>query len=79
MNQDVALPCWHLALTLASALAAGDSALSIAGFYHCALDRRTGAIDGLYFDPVAMPYQTLTLVPKRSSQVAYSHETFAFR
>lgn len=71
---------WELTLPPAvSPLAADDSALSIAGFYHCALDRRSGTIDGLYFDPVALPYQTLTLAPKRSSQVCYSHEAFAFR
>ncbi|KIX02032.1 uncharacterized protein Z518_07971 [Rhinocladiella mackenziei CBS 650.93] len=37
--------------------------LTISGFYYIALNRLTGEIDGLYFDPGSQPYQALKMVP----------------
>ncbi|GAA6001756.1 hypothetical protein JCM10207_002299 [Rhodosporidiobolus poonsookiae] len=55
-----------------------DSALSIAGFYHIALNRSTGEIEGLYSDPTATPYQRLNLM-STSDEGALSLGTFGFR
>jgi hypothetical protein len=35
--------------------------LTISGFYYVALDRRTGGLEGLYYDPQSSPYQCLKL------------------
>ena len=35
--------------------------LTISGFYYVALDRRSGALEGLYYDPQSSPYQCLKL------------------
>lgn len=35
--------------------------LTISGFYYVALERRTGALEGLYYDPQSSPYQCLRL------------------
>lgn len=45
--------------------------LTILGFYYIALNRMTGEIDGLYYDPGSQPYQALRMVPEgmaRSSE-----------
>ncbi|GAA5904251.1 hypothetical protein JCM6882_003179 [Rhodosporidiobolus microsporus] len=52
------------------------SALSIAGFYHCCLNRATGAIEGLYSDPTATPFQRLAL-SATSETGAFSSGSFA--
>lgn len=38
--------------------------LTISGFYYIALNRITGEIDGLYYDPGSQPYQALRMVPE---------------
>ncbi|EOA90206.1 uncharacterized protein SETTUDRAFT_182716 [Exserohilum turcica Et28A] len=35
--------------------------LTISGFYYVALDRRSGRLEGLYYDPQSSPYQCLKL------------------
>jgi hypothetical protein len=35
--------------------------LTISGFYYVSLDRRTGGLEGLYYDPQSSPYQCLKL------------------
>lgn len=35
--------------------------LNCPGFYYMALDRRTGAMRGLYYDPSSSPFQELNL------------------
>ena len=42
---------------------ADDPGLTIAGFYYISLSTRTGAIDGLYYDPNSTPFQELRLQP----------------
>ena len=37
--------------------------LTISGFYYVALNRLSGHIDGLYYDPGSQPYQQLKMVP----------------
>jgi hypothetical protein len=37
--------------------------LTISGFYYIALNRISGELDGLYFDPGSQPYQSLKMVP----------------
>ncbi|KEF58587.1 uncharacterized protein A1O9_06513 [Exophiala aquamarina CBS 119918] len=41
--------------------------LTISGFYYIALNRLTGEIDGLYYDPGSQPYQALKMVPEGAS------------
>ncbi|KAJ1868317.1 hypothetical protein LPJ78_000255 [Coemansia sp. RSA 989] len=38
-----------------------ETGLTIEGFYYVCMNRKTGAIDGVYFDPATQPYQRLTL------------------
>ncbi|KAJ9608463.1 hypothetical protein H2200_007451 [Cladophialophora chaetospira] len=38
--------------------------LTISGFYYIALNRLTGEIDGLYYDPGSQPYQALKMTPE---------------
>jgi hypothetical protein len=38
--------------------------LTISGFYYIALNRLTGEIDGLYYDPGSQPYQALQMRPE---------------
>ena len=38
--------------------------LTISGFYYVALNRMTGEIDGLYYDPGSQPYQALKMTPE---------------
>lgn len=40
------------------------------GFYYVALDRRTGALRGLYYDPSSSPFQELSLQVEHSSGAA---------
>ncbi|KAK6525445.1 hypothetical protein TWF694_005581 [Orbilia ellipsospora] len=42
---------------------AQDSGLTITGFYFVSLERRTGRIEGYYYDPHSAPYQRLELTP----------------
>lgn len=42
--------------------------LTISGFYYIALNRLTGEIDGLYYDPGSQPYQALRMVPEGMSK-----------
>ncbi|BGP28861.1 hypothetical protein JCM10296v2_000597 [Rhodotorula toruloides] len=56
-----------------------DSALSISGFYHAALNRRTGEIEGLYCDPAATPNQHLLLRPSWNATGAVSFGAFDCR
>ncbi|GAA5845639.1 hypothetical protein JCM11251_002076 [Rhodosporidiobolus azoricus] len=55
-----------------------ESALSIAGFYHCCLNRADGTIEGLYSDPTATPFQRLAL-SATSETGAFSLGSFATR
>ena len=41
--------------------------LTISGFYYIALNRMSGEIDGLYYDPGSQPYQALRMVPEGTS------------
>lgn len=45
--------------------------LTISGFYYITLNRQTGAIDGLYYDPGSSPYQQLSLKPEKKLFPAY--------
>lgn len=45
---------------------------SCAGFYYVALDRRTGAMRGLYYDPKSSPFQELNLQVDHSSSSSSS-------
>ncbi|KAJ1957417.1 hypothetical protein EC988_000845 [Linderina pennispora] len=40
---------------------ASETGLTIAGFYYICMNRRTGSIEGVYFDPLTPPYQRLFL------------------
>jgi hypothetical protein len=60
-------------------LTAADSVLSISGFYHAVLDRRTGEIEGLYCDPAATPNQQLHLRPTSNASGAVSFGAFECR
>ena len=40
--------------------------LTISGFYYVALNRLTGEIDGLYYDPSSKPFQELQMAPEGS-------------
>ena len=42
--------------------------LTISGFYYVALNRITGELDGLYFDPGSQPFQCLQMVPVDSGK-----------
>ena len=42
--------------------------LTISGFYYVALNRVTGELDGLYFDPGSQPFQSLRMVPQDSGR-----------
>lgn len=48
--------------------------LTISGFYYISLNRETGDVEGLYYDPGSSPYQQLSLRPetKKMTQPAYS-------
>lgn len=54
--------CPVLTLLLPPATAA-ECTLTIAGHYLVAMNRSTGAVEGLYCDPTTPPYQRLTLSP----------------
>ncbi|EPS39604.1 hypothetical protein H072_6609 [Dactylellina haptotyla CBS 200.50] len=43
-----------------------DSGLTITGFYFVSLARRTGHIEGYYYDPHSTPFQRLQLEPSRT-------------
>lgn len=42
--------------------------LTISGFYYIVLDRQTGGVEGLYYDPASTPFQRLKLSGCSSSQ-----------
>ncbi|KAI7168415.1 hypothetical protein KC324_g11598 [Hortaea werneckii] len=42
--------------------------LTISGFYYIVLDRQTGCVEGLYYDPASTPFQRLKLRGCSSSQ-----------
>jgi hypothetical protein len=42
-------------------VAGGECRLTIAGFYYCCLDRVTGSIQAIYYDPASSPDQRLHL------------------
>ena len=44
--------------------------LTISGFYYIALNRLTGEIEGLYYDPGSSPYQSLRMVPEGTATPA---------
>ncbi|KAL9111431.1 MAG: hypothetical protein Q9227_004108 [Pyrenula ochraceoflavens] len=44
--------------------------LTIRGFYYIAMERSTGKIEGLYYDPESQPYQQLILKPADSIENA---------
>lgn len=64
-------------MTVASA--AKDAPLSISGHYQIALDRRTGAIEGLYIDPFAAPQQRLILSPANGDSGAVAFGSYSYR
>lgn len=41
--------------------------LTISGFYYVALNRLSGEIDGMYYDPGSQPYQALKMSPESTS------------
>ncbi|KAI7056196.1 hypothetical protein KC340_g18051 [Hortaea werneckii] len=43
--------------------------LTISGFYYIVLDRQTGCVEGLYYDPASTPFQRLKLRGCSSSQI----------
>ncbi|POY71449.1 hypothetical protein BMF94_5762 [Rhodotorula taiwanensis] len=60
-------------------VAAKDAPLSISGHYQIALDRRTGAIEGLYIDPFAAPQQRLILSPANGDSGAVAFGSYSYR
>ncbi|KAJ2794570.1 hypothetical protein H4R21_005451, partial [Coemansia helicoidea] len=40
---------------------ASETGLTIEGFYYVCMDRQTGSLEGVYFDPSTQPYQRLAL------------------
>ncbi|KAJ5085821.1 hypothetical protein N7532_010592 [Penicillium argentinense] len=50
--------------------------LTISGFYYISLQRSSGQIDGLYYDPGSSPYQQLSLKPESERMV---RPTYTFR
>ena len=42
----------------------GWGLMTISGFYYVALERSTGRIEGLYYDPGSQPYQQLSMMPE---------------
>ena len=56
-------------MTLSDASSAHQQwGLTISGFYYIALNRVTGELDGLYFDPGSQPFQSLRMVPQDSER-----------
>ncbi|GAA5985698.1 hypothetical protein JCM11641_007185 [Rhodosporidiobolus odoratus] len=55
-----------------------ESSLSISGFYHVCTNRQTGETEGLYSDPIATPFQRLTLSPCNAGG-SFSSGTFSYR
>jgi len=55
-----------------------ECGLTIAGFYYVCLDRRTGEIEGFYFDPNSSPYQKLEMRPQRQSPGGFAFESYQF-
>ncbi|KAL9122435.1 MAG: hypothetical protein Q9187_001016 [Circinaria calcarea] len=49
-----------------------QSGLTISGFYYCSLRRSDGCIQGLYYDPVSLPYQHLSLRPEKKYFPSYA-------
>ncbi|GAT21537.1 hypothetical protein RIB2604_01004270 [Aspergillus luchuensis] len=47
--------------------------LTISGFYYISLNRQTGHIEGLYYDPGSSPYQQLSLKPESKKMVRPSY------
>ncbi|KAL2871113.1 GID4/VID24 family protein [Aspergillus lucknowensis] len=47
--------------------------LTISGFYYISLNRESGHIEGLYYDPGSSPYQQLSLKPETSKMVRPSY------
>ena len=52
----------HRTLTMTDSSSA-QWGLTISGFYYVALNRVTGELDGLYFDPGSQPFQSLRMAP----------------
>ena len=50
------------------------SGLTISGFYYISLNRETGLIEGLYYDPGSSPYQYLTLTPEGKMRTFPAYE-----
>ncbi|KAJ1952493.1 hypothetical protein GGI12_006229, partial [Dipsacomyces acuminosporus] len=49
-------------------LRASETRLTIDGFYYICMNRRTGSIEGVYFDPSTHPYQHLSLEAKNGGK-----------
>ncbi|PWY95455.1 hypothetical protein BO94DRAFT_619887 [Aspergillus sclerotioniger CBS 115572] len=47
--------------------------LTISGFYYISLNRQSGQIEGLYYDPGSSPYQQLSLKPETRKMVCPSY------
>ncbi|PYI06355.1 hypothetical protein BO78DRAFT_461297 [Aspergillus sclerotiicarbonarius CBS 121057] len=47
--------------------------LTISGFYYISLNRQSGHIEGLYYDPGSSPYQQLSLKPETRKMVRPSY------
>ncbi|KAB8078587.1 vacuolar import and degradation protein-domain-containing protein [Aspergillus leporis] len=47
--------------------------LTISGFYYISLNRESGHIEGLYYDPGSSPYQQLSLKPESKKMVQPSY------
>ena len=54
-----------------------DCGLTIAGFYYVCYDRRTGVLDGYYYDPNSTPFQRLALMPSTEGRAGYSFAGFS--
>jgi hypothetical protein len=50
----------------------GECRLTIAGFYYCCLDRATGSIEAIYFDPASSPDQRLQLTACPGGECGYA-------
>eukprot|EP00735_Rhodelphis_limneticus_P014952 TRINITY_DN906_c0_g1::TRINITY_DN906_c0_g1_i1::g.15952::m.15952 TRINITY_DN906_c0_g1::TRINITY_DN906_c0_g1_i1::g.15952 ORF type:complete len:198 (+),score=1.65,sp/Q9CPY6/GID4_MOUSE/35.68/4e-29,Vac_ImportDeg/PF09783.4/1.4e-48 TRINITY_DN906_c0_g1_i1:100-693(+) len=55
-----------------------DCGLTIAGFYYVCLERKTGKIDGYYFDPNSSPYQKLELQVSCESRQGHAFPSYSF-
>eukprot|EP00164_Ancoracysta_twista_P004378 GFYU01005902.1.p1 GENE.GFYU01005902.1~~GFYU01005902.1.p1 ORF type:complete len:207 (+),score=36.51 GFYU01005902.1:386-1006(+) len=55
-----------------------DCGLTIAGFYYACFDRKTGQVDGFYYDPNSSPFQKLELRATTEGRQGYAFAEYSF-